>query len=130
MSHEKISREGLSGSQVKSLAGAERHAPGVGSIELLLAEVGAHLVEAVPAVARLELLPRLFGWVERGLREAVEHGRPVPVARVRGQARQAEAGVGDTETVPVAAADPQGFVEAGSRAVRVVVLAPHPAHVD
>ena len=37
---------------------AERHALGVGSPGLLLAEVGAHLVEAIVAVARFELLPR------------------------------------------------------------------------
>lgn len=63
----------------------------MGSVELVLAEVGAHLAEAVPAIARFKLLPRLPSGVEEGLRDAVERGRPVPVARVRGQARQAEA---------------------------------------
>jgi hypothetical protein len=46
----------------------------VGLLELLLAEVGAHLAEAVLAVVGLELLPRLSSWVKEGLRGAVERG--------------------------------------------------------
>ncbi len=69
-------------------------------LELLLAEVGAHLAEAVLAVVGLELLPRLSSWVKEGLRGAVERGRLVSVARVRGQARQAETGVGNAGTGP------------------------------
>jgi len=116
--------------QVEDLVRAERHASGVGSLELLRAEVGAHLVEAVLEIARFKFSPRLSSPVEEGLRSAVERSRAVPVASVRGQARQAEAGVGDTETIPVATADPQGCLEAGSRTVGVTVLAQHPAHVD
>ena len=130
MSRGKIRRGGLSGGQVECLIGAERHACGVGPVELLLAEVGAHLVQAVPAVACFKLLPRLPGPAEEGLRNAVEHGRPVPVTRIGGQARQAETGEGDTGTIPVAAAHPQGGLEAGSRAAGVAVLVQHPAHVD
>ena len=40
------------------MAGAECHACGVGPAELLWAEVGAHLVEAVPAAARRWLANR------------------------------------------------------------------------
>jgi len=76
--------EGLSGSQVEGLIGADRHARGVGLLELLLAEVTAHLVEAVLAVVRFKLLPRLSGPVEEGLRDAMEYGRLAPVADVRG----------------------------------------------
>jgi len=108
---------GRSGDQVEGLVEAECHALGVGLLELLLAEVGAHLVQAVPAVARFKRLPRCSRSVEEGLRGAVEHGGLAPVTRVRGQAGQAETGDGDTGTVPVAAADPQGCPEAGSRAV-------------
>ena len=130
MSQEKISLGGRSGGQVEGLAGAERHAPCVGLLELLLAEMGAHLLDAVAAVARIGVIPRRPGRAEEGLGDAVEQGRPAPVARVGSQARQAEAGVGHAGTVPDAAADPQGCLEAGSRAVRVAVLAQHPAHVD
>jgi len=88
MSGGKIRLGGLSGDQVEGLAGAERHALGVGLVELLLAEVGAHLLQAVLAIERFKLLPWLPGWVDESLRDAVEHSRPVPVIRVRGQARQ------------------------------------------
>jgi len=70
--------EGSSGGEVQGLVGAECRAHGIGRLELLLAETGAHLGEAVLAVARFKLLPRLPGWVEEGLRDAVEHGRPAP----------------------------------------------------
>jgi hypothetical protein len=127
MSCGKIRRGGLPGGQLECLIGAERHTCGVGPVELRLAEVGAHLVQAVPAVACFKLLPRLPGPAEEGLRNTVEHGRPVPVARIGGQA---EIGEGDTGTIPVAAAHPQGGLEAGSRAAGVAVLVQHPAHVD
>ena len=122
--------ERLSEGHVEGFAGVERHAPGVGPLELLPAEVGTHLVEAVLAVVRFKFLPRLPDWVEGALRDAVEHGCLVPVARVRGEACQAEAGVSNTGTVPVVAAYSQGRGEAGSRAAGVVVLAKYPAHVD
>jgi len=77
---------GLTGGQVEGLAGAEGHAFGVVLLGLLLAQVSAHLVEAVLEVARFEFLPRLSGLVEDGLRGAVQQGRPVPVGRVGGQA--------------------------------------------
>jgi len=88
MSQEKIrlGRVGLTGGQVEGLVEAECHAPGVVLLGLLLAEVGAHLVEAVLAVARFQLLPCLPGSVEDCLRGAVQQGRPVPVGRVGGQA--------------------------------------------
>src|SRR5215831_2114884 len=92
--------EGLSGGQVEGLVEAERLALGQGSVELLLAEVCAYQVEAVLPVACFKLLPRLSRTVQEGLRDAVQHGRPVPVAGVGGQGRQAEAGVGDTVMVP------------------------------
>ena len=44
--------------QVEGLLEAERHALGVGPLQLLIAQVRARLVQAVPAVARVELLPR------------------------------------------------------------------------
>jgi len=50
--------QGLSGGQVEGLVEAERHALGVGLVKLFLAEAGAYLVEAVPAIARFKLLPR------------------------------------------------------------------------
>ena len=86
MSYEQVRLGGLSGGEVQGLVGAECHAHGIGRLELLLTETGAHLGEAVLAVARFKLLPRLPGWVEEGLRDAVEPGRPAPVARVGGQA--------------------------------------------
>jgi len=46
------------GGQVEGLVRAERHAGGVGPLELLVAEVAAYLVQAVLAVACLKLLPR------------------------------------------------------------------------
>ncbi len=51
----KISLGGLPGRQVEDLVGAERHASGLGSLQLLPAEAGAHLAEALPAVARFGL---------------------------------------------------------------------------
>ena len=52
------------------------------------------------------------------------------VATVRGQARQAEARVGQTYPVPIPAAYPQAGLEHGARTVRVPLLAQHPAQVD
>jgi hypothetical protein len=56
--HEKIGLGGPSGSQVEGLIDAERYALGVGLLELPLAQVRAHVVQAVPAIARFKLLPR------------------------------------------------------------------------
>jgi hypothetical protein len=76
--------------------------------ELLLVQVSEHAIQAVPAVACVQVLPRQPGPVLEGLRDAVQQGRPVPVARVRGQAGQTEAGGGELGVVPATAANPQG----------------------
>jgi hypothetical protein len=81
---------------VEGLLEAERRAVGVDPVEVLLAEAGAHLVEAVLAVARLGFLPSTSGPVKKGLRGAVHLAGPVPVAQVGGEAGQAEAGVRQT----------------------------------
>jgi len=112
------------------LLGAQRQAPGVVPFGLLLAEVRANLREAFAAIADFGLLPGFSGLVEGGLRDAVEYAGPRPLARIRGQARQAEHGVGDAEALAAAAAHPQRVLEGGPRAVVVAVLAPHPAQVD
>lgn len=65
---------------VEGLLEAERGALGVDPVELLLAEVRTHLVEAVLAVARLALFPPLSGLVKKGLRGAVQLTGSVPVA--------------------------------------------------
>ena len=61
-----VTREARLGSfrdQVEGFVEAERHAFRVGLLELLLAEVGAHLAEAVVAVARLRRADAHFcGW--------------------------------------------------------------------
>lgn len=54
----KVSLEGFSGGQVEGLIGAERHALGVGLFELLSAEMGAHLVQAVASIGGFKVLPR------------------------------------------------------------------------
>ena len=102
----------------------------MGPLVLFLADEGAHLIEAVPSVARFQLLPGKPGPAEKSLGDAMEHGRPRPVAGIGGQAREAEAGVGDSVVVAVAAASAQGALEAIARAAGVAVLAQHPAHVD
>jgi len=61
-----------------------------------LTEAGPHLVQAVLAVARLVFYPPMSGPVEKSLRGAVQLTGSVPVAQVRGETRQAEAGVGQT----------------------------------
>jgi len=48
----------LSGGQIEGLIGAERHAFDLGLLELLLAKVSPHLVQAVPAIGGFKLLPR------------------------------------------------------------------------
>jgi hypothetical protein len=65
----------VSGGQVNGVVEAERRAVGVGSLEPFLAEMGAHLDEAVLAVARFELLPRLSGWVDASAVAAVSSER-------------------------------------------------------
>jgi hypothetical protein len=58
-------------SQVEGLVEAEAHALAVGSLELFLAEGGAHRVEAVSAVARFGFLPGLPRSLPKGLRDAM-----------------------------------------------------------
>jgi transposase len=53
------------------------------------------------------------------LRGAVQDSRPVPVARLAGQARQTVDVVGHGAVVAVAAVDPQGCLEHGPGAVRL-----------
>ena len=77
-----------------------------------------------------ELPPGTLARVEKALRDTVQRPGPVPVAAISGQAGQAEAGASHVWAVPVAAADPQGRLEHGPRAVRVAVLAQHPAQVE
>lgn len=55
-------------SQVEGLVEAERHALGVGSLQLLIPQVRPRLVQAVPAVTRVGFLPRIAGPVLKGLR--------------------------------------------------------------
>jgi ATP-binding cassette subfamily B protein len=95
-------------SQVQSLVEAERHTRGAGLLQPLVAQVRTHLGEAVAAVARLNLRAgRAAGAVKQRLRGAVQRPRPVPLARISGQAGQAEDGVGHARVVAVPAADPQ-----------------------
>ena len=97
--------------RVEGLLEAERHAMGVDPLEVLLAEAGTRLVEAVLAVARLAFFPPMSGPVKKGIRGAVQLACPVPVALVGGEAGQAEAGVGQTWPVTVPAAYPQACLE-------------------
>jgi hypothetical protein len=83
----------------------------------VLAEVGAHLVQAVAAVTRFKLLPWLSGPVEEGLCDPVQYGRPGPVAGIRGQARQAEDGVGELVAGSLGAGDGLGEQRPGSGSV-------------
>jgi hypothetical protein len=53
---------------------------GAGTLQLLTAEVRAHIAEAVPAIARLELMERTSRPVNKRLRSAVQGASPVPVA--------------------------------------------------
>src|SRR3984885_6850977 len=87
------------------------------------------LVDALAAVARFGLLPRLCDLVSEALRRAVERSCQLPVAAIGGQAGQAEAGVGEAGTVPVPAAYPQDRLERGPRTLGVVFLAQYPALV-
>jgi hypothetical protein len=50
----------------------------------------------------------------------VQHGCPVPVTQVAVQARQSPDGLGHVSLVAYPSADPQGFLECGSRIVEVV----------
>ena len=111
--------------QVEGLLEAERHALGVGPLQLLIAQVRTRLVQAVPAVTRIEILPRNARPVLKGLRDAVQRSCPVPVARIPGQAGQAEDGEGHVPVVAVPAADPQGGLERGPGAVEVSLRAQH-----
>ena len=87
---------GGSEGEVEGLVDAECLALGVGALELLLAEGGTHLAEAVLAVAGFGLLPGFTGPVQKDLGDTVQLPGPVPVARVGGEACQAKAGVGQT----------------------------------
>ena len=108
---------------------AERHALGVGPVELLIAQARAYLGEAVLPVASFEVLPHFAGRVEKGLGDGVQRRGPVPVASIRGQARQAEAAAGATRLLSVSPAQAQARLEHGPRAVQVPLLAPHPAQI-
>ncbi len=116
-------------SQVESLLQAERHALGVGPLQLFLAEMRTCLVQAVPAVTRGGYLPGIARPVLKGLRGAVQRGCPVPVARIAGQEGQAEEGAGHIPVVAVPAADPQGGLEGGPGAVEVCLGAQHKTQV-
>ena len=72
-------------SQVEGLLKTERHALGVGPLQLRIAQVRAYLAEAVAAAARLNPLPRNARPVKKRLRDAVQHSCPAPVARIAGQ---------------------------------------------
>jgi hypothetical protein len=82
---------------------------------LLPAEVRANLRAAFAAIPSFGILPGFAGPVEGGLRDAVEHAGARPLARVGGQAGQAEHGVGDAETLSAAAAHPQRVWPAACR---------------
>ena len=69
---------------MEGLVDAERHALGVGPLQLLIAQVRAQLVEAVLAVAGLKFLERTSRLAAKGLRGAVEGSCPVPLARSAG----------------------------------------------
>src|SRR6516225_1191159 len=79
-------RVGFSENEFVGLVQAERHAVGVSTFQLRIAQVFAGLVEAVLAAARVELLPRTAYPVEKCLCDAVQHTGPVPVAGIAGQA--------------------------------------------
>ena len=76
--------------QVEGFLEVERHALGVGALQLLITQVRTRLVQAVPAVTRIEFLPRIARPVLKGLRDAVQRSRPVPVARATGQENTAK----------------------------------------
>src|SRR5580692_3481796 len=115
---------------VEGLLKAERRAVGVDQVELLLAEAGTYLVQAVLAVARLASLPLFSCLVEKGLRGAVQLAGPAPIAQVAGETCQAEAGVGQTGPAPVPAAYPQACHEHRPRTLRVTLPAQDLAQVD
>jgi hypothetical protein len=73
---------GLSRGEVDGLVEAERHALGIGPLELLIAQARTQLAEALPAVARLGFFPLFSCPVEEGLRGAVQLRGAVPVADV------------------------------------------------
>jgi hypothetical protein len=66
MSRGIIRLEEYSGGQVEGLVGAELHALAWAPPEFL-AEVGADLIQAVPAVARLEFPGTVVRWQQRHL---------------------------------------------------------------
>jgi hypothetical protein len=78
------------------------------------------LVEAFLAKARVGPFPRNSGLAEQGLGDAVQHGCPIPVTLIAVQERQPEKGAGHVPLVAGPAADPQAFLECGSRAVEVL----------
>ena len=68
-----ISPDPVSESQVQGLLKAERHALGVDTLQLLIAQARTRLGEAVPAVARRQFRPRNTHPVKKRLRGAVQH---------------------------------------------------------
>jgi hypothetical protein len=91
--------------------------------------VRARLVQAVPAVTHGGLLPRIARPVLKGLRDAVQRSRPVPLARIAGQEGQFEDGAGHVPGVAVPAADPQGGLDHGQGGVQVPLRAQHVTQV-
>lgn len=98
--------------------------------QLLLAEKGTYLAVAFLAIARFGFLRWFSGLVKKGLRGAVQVADPVPVAQVRGDARQAEDGGGDARPVPVPAADPQAFFNVTAQALSRLYQEFRPAPVS
>jgi hypothetical protein len=79
------------------------------------------LVEAFLAVACVKGVPRDSGLVEQGLRGAVQDSCPVPVTQIAGHAGEPQERLGQVPLLADPAADPQDFLEGGSRAVEVVL---------
>ena len=94
---------------------------GAGLPELFIANGRGYLAQAFLALLRLEPLPRKSRLVEQGLRRAVQHGCPVPVTDVGGQACQPEYGVGHCSLVTDPAADPEDVPEFCSCALQVLL---------
>ena len=113
---------------VEGLLEAEPGAVGVNPVELRLAEAGTHLVQAVLAVARIGCWPRYSRPVQKGLCGPVQHAGPVPVAHVSGETCQAEAVAGQTSRLPFRRLI-RRHASNMDRAVRVALLAQHPAQV-
>ena len=82
------------------------------TLHLLIAQARTRLGEAVPAEARVHLIPGNARPVLKRLRGTVQPSCPGPVACIAGQARQAKAVTGHAFAVPVLAVDPQAALNA------------------